>query len=80
MYKLTDLMLSEEILSQLNIDEALLFGGERSAQGFCPKEKITKKLNEHYQYHPKTFSTVNKGDLSLLKAVVVKYIHELKYL
>lgn len=72
LYKLTDLTLSQDILDILNLEEVEKFGGK--------KDKIIKKLNEHYQYHGKTFSTVNKGDLSLLCAVVVKYVHELKYL
>lgn len=72
MYKLTDLELSQEILSLLNLQEVEKFGGE--------KDKIIKKLNENYQYHPKTFTSVNKGDFSPLRTVLERYIDELKFL
>lgn len=56
MHKITDNIISEEILLEIGVKKE--------------ETRIINKLNEFYQYHPKTFNTVNKGDYSLLSKLV----------
>lgn len=71
MERLTNNVLSEEILSKLNFENFISFGGE--------KERLIKVLNELYQYHPTCFNRTNKGDLSFLKNTIDKKTDILKY-
>jgi hypothetical protein len=56
MYKITDNELTEEILSKIGVKK--------------DEERLIKLLNEHYQYHPRTFTTTNKGNYGLLIKLV----------
>lgn len=56
MHKITDEELSEEILSKIGVKK--------------DEKKLIKMLNEHYQYHPRTYTTTNKGNYELLIGLV----------
>ena len=71
MNRLTTNILSEEVLSKLDFETFISFGGE--------KEKLIKTLNEIYQHHPICFNKTNKGDLSFLRNIIESKTDILKF-
>lgn len=71
MYRLTEETLPNEVLNVLDFSEVVKFGGST--------QKITKILNEHYQYHSVCHSKTNKRDYSHLEQLIDKYVYELKF-
>ena len=71
MRKLTNEKLSQKILNKININEISSLGGD--------KDKIIRKLNEAFQYHPKIFSSTNRGDYNILQELLNSYVYELKH-
>jgi hypothetical protein len=59
MHKITDEELSESILTTIGVKPE--------------EERLIKLLNEHYQYHPRTYTTTNKGNYKMLLDLVIGY-------
>ena len=71
MRRLTTEDLSEDVLSKLPLEYYQSIGGD--------KEKAIRQLNEVYQYLPKCYVKVNKGDYSILNDLMQKYIYLVKF-